>query len=121
MSSPTPPKYECAQGTIKVSGSTLPRQAGSCALHFLTRLIDPIDFICIGANANQQAVKAIGVFSEMFEEQHGRLDGSYLAFRPLRVSVTAKNFDGSSQLKDATVWRTVIVRPAKFLPVPSPA
>lgn len=105
----TPPLYDLHPGTVKVSGSTLPRQAGSCALHFLERLVDPIDFICIGANANQQAVKSIGVFSEMFVERFGQ-DGSFLAFRPLRVSVSAKNFDGSFQLKDATVWRTVVVK-----------
>lgn len=104
-----PPSYALHPGTIKVSGSTLPRQAGSCALHFLDRLMDPIDFICIGANANQQAVKAIGVFSELFHERFGQ-DGSFLAFRPLRVSVSARNFDGSFQLKDATVWRTVVVK-----------
>ena len=98
--------YVSHEGTIRISGSTVPKKAGKCARHFLERGITPIDFFCIGANANQQATKAMGVFSYMTKNY----DGLEIAFQPLRFMV--ETIDPTSQqkeLKDAIVWRCVLL------------
>ncbi len=98
--------YVPHDGTIKVSGTTIPERAGKCAFHFLNKGKRTIDFFCIGANANQQASKAMGVFAFMVRGIR-KSDNVAVAFEPLRFSTLA-NDDSGPKLKDAMVWRTVI-------------
>lgn len=102
-------EYKPHEGTIKISGSTSPLGAGKCAFHFLTRGVDPIDFFCIGAAANQQATKSMGVFLHMVEHDE-RSKGSTVAFKPYRYKTLAKDGEGNEmRFKDCTVWKTIIV------------
>lgn len=101
------PHYQEHAGTIKVSGSTEPRKAGRCAMHMLRSRTLPVDFLCIGANANQQASKTLGVFMLLTEQE---LPGTSLAFKPLRFMVSVKDaVTGEEKDKDAMVWRTVFL------------
>jgi hypothetical protein len=103
------PVYKEQEGTVKISGVTVPRKAGFCAYHFLHKGIAPIDFLCIGVNANQQATKAMGVFKYLVDHEMGDANIS-IAFQPLRFQVVAKNKETQEEkLKDCTVWRTIIL------------
>jgi len=72
--------YVPHSGTIRVGGSTGPKIAGKCAFHFYDKKVPIIDFVCIGANANQQATKAMGVFRYMLI---GSVEGLDVSFQPL--------------------------------------
>lgn len=104
-----PDLYVSHDGTIRISGGTVPRDAGKCAMHYLEQGKHNIDFLCIGANANQQATKSMGVFMLLFERNPDN-KGKTLAFRPLRFRVmTEDRQTHASFSKDATAWRTVVV------------
>ncbi len=105
------PLYKPHEGTVKISGSTVPRGAGRCAFFYLQRGLS-VEFFCIGANANQQAMKAMGIFMNMVNQdadfQSKRLS---VAFQPLRF--LTDTVDAASQghrEKDATVWKTFLVQ-----------
>lgn len=110
-----PPPYERHRGTLIISGTTVPRKAGGCACFFLEKGYDPIDFLCIGANANQQAVKAMGVMLHTIEGAEQNLDRLQIAFRPLHVTVSVEDREnpGKFYVKDATVWRLVLLARAE--------
>ena len=101
--------YVPHNGTIKVGGSTGPKITGRCALHFYEREVTPIDFVCIGANANQQATKAMGVFRYMLLSSQNIVD---VSFQPLlfkaRVHIPGQ-VDTDSEII-ITVWRTILLR-----------
>lgn len=100
------PIYEPHAGTIRISGATESKGAASCALHYLGQEISPIDFFYIGANAGQQAMKAMGIFRYTFERA---TEGTYtILFQPNRVQTKAKVRDGTDaeMLIDAVYWRS---------------
>ncbi len=113
MSEPNTPQgnfapYVRHDGTLIISGSTQPHKAGSCAYHFLRKGVQSIDFLCIGANAGQQAMKSMGVFAFKVENQDG-FDFS-VAFQPIRVSVEVDDRQTKQKVKkDAVCWRAVIL------------
>jgi hypothetical protein len=98
---------ECAS-TIRVAGKTLPKGAGRCAFHYLQKGMLPIDFMCIGANANQQATKAMGIFCHMVKHSP-EFNNIRVAFEPFPVRTLTGEAD--KQMKSATIWRTVIYEP----------
>jgi hypothetical protein len=102
-------EYVSHDATIRIAGSTLPLRAGKCAYHFLERGLSPIEFFCIGAAANQQATKSMGVFLYMVENSM-RSQNMTVAFKPYRFRTSARD-EGSAEMrdKDCTVWRTVII------------
>ena len=105
---PSVVEYVIGEGTIKVSGSTIPKRAGKCAFFYLKNGKQPIDFFCIGANANQQAMKAMGVFLHIVSESYG--EDLSVAFRPLRYkTMTNDIYTNEKKYKDCVVWRTVIL------------
>jgi hypothetical protein len=102
-------EYVSHQGTIRIAGSTVPKRAGKCAYHFLQKRINPIEFFCMGAGANQQATKSMGVFLHIFE-QAPENEGMSIAFQPYRYRTSAKDADSSIMRdKDCTVWKTVLI------------
>jgi hypothetical protein len=105
-----PERYKSHGGTVKVSGRTVPKKTGRFAFHLLRNRIFPIDFLCIGANANQQAMKSMGVFLHIVEHSPEER-GISLAFQPLRYMVeTVDSETGEHKDKDCVVWRTVILK-----------
>lgn len=106
--------YKPHPGTLKIAGGTIPKKAGICAYHYFHRGITPIDFFVIGANANQQAMKAMGVFKFRAEEESRLADKGEcplftISFAPLRFhTVTENETTHEEKEKDAVVWRTVI-------------
>ncbi len=76
------PFYKDHPSTIRIAGSTLPKGAGRCAFHYLQKQMLPIDFMCIGGNANQQATKAMGIFCYMVDTSP-EFSTIAVAFRPL--------------------------------------
>jgi hypothetical protein len=101
------PLYVPHDGTVKISGTTQPRGAGRCAYYYLRRGW-PVEFFCIGANANQQAMKSMGVFGELVKEDP-EYKGKFVAFVPERVRTSTLDGSGHEKDKDATVWKTVLV------------
>ena len=105
---PSVEEYVLGEGTIKVSGSTIPKRAGRCAFFYLKNGKNPIDFFCIGANANQQAMKSMGVFLHIVRETYG--DELSVSFRPLRYKTMTNDMQTQEKkFKDCVVWRTVII------------
>jgi hypothetical protein len=101
--------YNEHAGTVKIAGATQPKGAGWCAFCFLRQGVSPIDFMCIGANANQQATKAMGIFrtNVLRSEQHKEMD---LAFQPLLFRTHTEDAQSHEKKdKSVTVWRTMIV------------
>ena len=106
------PVYVTHPGTIRVSGATECKKAASCALHYLSQNILPIDFFYVGANAGQQAMKAMGIFRYTFERA---TEGeTTLLFQPNRVQTRALVRDGTNaeMLIDAVYWRTYVITTA---------
>jgi stage V sporulation protein SpoVS len=107
-------EYQEHSTTIKVSGSTQPKAAGRCAFHYMQKGLFPIEFLCIGANANQQATKAMGVFSFMVARSI-EFGGAQVAFQPmLRKTSTVDAISNQSRPRIVTVWRTVVFEPKTF-------
>jgi hypothetical protein len=101
------PRYVDHPGTIKIAGGTLPKGAGWCAFCYLSRGISPIDFMCIGANANQQATKAMGVFRFLVETKSEFVQME-VAFQPLLFKTeTSDPVTKDVRLKSVTIWRTI--------------
>jgi hypothetical protein len=110
------PVYESHPGTIRISGSTESKKAAACALHYLAQGVDPIDFFYVGANAGQQAMKAMGIFRYTFERSNDKFT---LLFQPNRVQTPAKVRQDSSEetLIDACYWRAYPISLASLPPV----
>lgn len=98
-------------GTVLVSGRSSPIGTGRCAAHFLDRGCLPIDFLVIGADANQQATKAMSCFREMVTQELGP-KGIFVLFTPLRYGVQTADPKTPNvvTVKDAIVWRTYVVK-----------
>ncbi len=111
------PVYIETPSTIKVAGGTIPKGAGRCAFHYLQQSKLPIDFMVIGANANQQATKAMGIFCYMVTNAP-EFAGIQVAFQPLLYK-TLTHSDTNEKFKSVTVWRTIILEPNKPKGVPS--
>src|SRR5687767_13522603 len=93
------PTYVDHEGTLKISGRTLPRGAAVCALHFLERRMKQIEFLCLGANANQQAMKVMGIFLFLVEKDSRH--SCSVAFQPLRYrTMTTDPETREQKLKD---------------------
>ena len=107
------PVYKPHEGTVKISGSTVPRGAGRCAFYYLQRGL-PVEFFCIGANANQQAMKAMGIFMNMVNEnEEFKKRRLSVAFQPLRFMTDTIDIRTQDHRdKDATVWKTFLVQVA---------
>lgn len=111
------PIYVEHPGTIRISGGTLPKNAGKCAVHYLQRGVKPLEFLCIGGNANQQATKAMGVFRFMVEHSP-EFVGVEVAFQPFLYLVPTmdESRPGHQKLKSATVWRTLLLKSEESSP-----
>lgn len=104
----SPKIYTEHPGTIRISGTTVPREAGQCAICSLEAGKKVIEFLCIGANANQQATKSMGVFLMLFERNSCN-SGKSLAFQPLEFLTYVRDRSTGQQVqRTATVWRTVM-------------
>ncbi len=107
------PVYEEHAGTIRIGGGTVPKNAGNCAYSYLLNGLECIEFFCIGANANQQATKAMGVFRFAVAANLNFKDID-IAFQPIRFLTYLQDRTTSKEREmDATVWRTVIVQRKK--------
>jgi stage V sporulation protein SpoVS len=105
----TKPEYYIEhEGTVRVSGSTLPKKAAGCAYAYLQNGFENIEFFFIGANAGHQATKAMTIFS--FTVRNELQDSGTIAFEPRRVMVQTRERGGKTIDKDATVWRVIIVK-----------
>lgn len=107
---PNIPEYVTHPGTIRVSGMTNPRDAAACAMHMLMDdTINSVDFSCIGANANQQAAKAMCILLHQFSAKFDGTDVG-LAFQPLLFSTKTALFNDKSadHVKGCTIWRVVM-------------
>ena len=103
------PLYADHPGTIKIAGATSPKGAGWCAFRYLQKSLLPIDFMCIGANANQQATKAMGIFCFIVNNAE-EFNTVEVAFQPLMFR-TSTTDPITKQVKDksVTIWRTLIL------------
>jgi hypothetical protein len=99
------PLYKSHEGTLRISGSTVPRRAGLCAFHYLHEKVPSVEFLAIGANANHNAMKAMGIFLKKVEEENnGEVT---VSFQPRRYKTVV--YEGNeSKLTDCVVWYTVI-------------
>ena len=110
MSNPIP-VYVSVEGTVKIAGDTSPRRAGQCAFHYFERGL-PVEFFCIGASANQQAMKSMSILREMVSAE-AKYAGRFVAFVPMRYQTWAKDqVSQESKAKDCTVWKTYLVSSA---------
>lgn len=98
--------YKETQSTIKIAGGTLPKGAARCAFHYLHKQMLPIDFMSIGANANQQATKAMSIFCHMVKKAP-EFAGIAVAFQPLLF----KTYTSDEEEKSVTIWRTILLEP----------
>lgn len=80
-----------------------------CAFHLLVKGSSPIEFLYIGANAGQQAMKAMGVMRQAVEEHPSIGKDIEVCFAPFRYQVPVKE-EKQEFLRDAAVWRVVTIR-----------
>lgn len=100
------PEYVRHPGTVLVSGTSASRKVAWCALGFLDEGRPNVEFMFIGASAGQQALKAIGLTSIIFEERN---EGKYLLFfRPLRFRTVIRDAESAREV-EAQVWRTYVI------------
>ena len=102
------PNYVNHEGTIKISGGTDCKKAAKCALHFLRKEIKNIEFFYLGANAGQQAMKAMGLMRLMLETA---TDGKMtVVFQPnATMTVVQDQTTFENVQKDAVFWRAMVV------------
>lgn len=114
MSNPVP-VYTEHPGTMRIAGRTLPGNAGRCAFFHLQRGLLPIDFLCVGGNANQQATKSMGVFCFMVKNAPEFANRKIqVAFQPLMFRMLLpRTADSKPEEKTVTVWRTMLVEEVK--------
>lgn len=107
------PFYEPHPGTIKISGATESIKAAKCALHYLGNQVSPIDFFYIGANAGQQAMKAMGIFRYLVEQT--AKEQATVLFQPNRVRTRlAQPIGGTVSVIDAVYWRAYLFNRAEL-------
>lgn len=101
------PIYQPHAGTVKISGATESIKAAKCALHYLGNNVSPIDFFYVGANAGQQAMKAMGIFRYLVESTaNGK---ATVFFQPNRVRTRLTNPQaGGVEVIDAVYWRAYL-------------
>ena len=101
-------EYVTHEGTVRISGQTSPRKAASCALQLLKSEVWPLEFLFIGANAGQQATKAMAFLSFVHDRQYS---GSEIAFRPSACWVISADRSNNNEpvKRLATVWTAVLV------------
>lgn len=99
------PLYQSHLGTLRISGSTAPRKAGMCAYHYLNEGVESVEFFCIGANANHNAMKSMGIFMLAVEAETNKQ--VTISFQPRRYRTVVVE-EGQESFKDCVVWRTVI-------------
>lgn len=107
----TPEAYAHGSGTINIAGRTTPGGAASCALHFLSDpKIKVVEFLSIGANAGQQAAKAMACMRDMFLSNPAN-EGADLCFIPRWCMTDAREIEtGEIRPKTCLVWRAAILR-----------
>jgi hypothetical protein len=103
------PMYKDHSGTIRVAGDSLPVNLGRFAFSFLAQGVNPIDFMCIGANANQQATKGMGIFAYKVSLEQSYADIG-IAFIPLLFKTETIDHFGLAKDKSVTIWRTLVYR-----------
>lgn len=103
------PFYVSHPGTVRIAGHTEALSAAKCALHFLGHAITPIDFFYVGANAGQQAMKAMGIMRYIVESTTQQK--ATVIFQPNRVrtEVAQGAQTGAPQIIDAVYWRAFLV------------
>jgi hypothetical protein len=107
------PLYKEHVGTIRVAGHTAPLRAARCALHFLERQILPIEFMCIGGNAGQQATKSMSILCYMVNNSK-EFTGIEVAFQPhLFKTVTVDPITKEEREKSVTIWTAMIFEKLK--------
>lgn len=98
------PIYNRTDGTVIIAGDTDPTKAGRCAAYFFKKNQFPIDFLCIGVEANQQAMKAMGFFRSLLLEARLNIDVSFV---PLRFTTITTDENKLEEAKDCTAWRSI--------------
>lgn len=99
------PLYRSHPGTIKVSGSTTPHGAASCAFKYLHEGVESVEFLYIGANAGHIAMKIMGTLLDMVEQRSGGT--TTISFQPRRYRTVVLE-SGDDRIKDCIAWYTVI-------------
>lgn len=97
--------YSQHKGTIRVAGGTVPHAAANCAYHRIQSKQVPVDLVCIGANAVNQAVKTLGVLTDLLKVEHKQVLFKSLRFRTNTFVDTART---KLQTKDCVVFRVVV-------------
>ena len=100
------PLYTPGVGTVRVSGSGDCKKIAKCALHFIHQRKMPVDFFFVGSNAGHQAIKAIGIVTEIMKDTTDGASG--LVFEILHVSTQVVTPE--AKLIDATVLRAYVIR-----------
>lgn len=101
------PVYKRHTATLNIAGSTPPNRAAKYAYRLYLDNKWPIDFLVIGGNANQQAMKAMGLFRDRVMRISRQ--AVTVTFAPIRVRVsTIVQGKETSIMKEATAWRTVL-------------
>lgn len=103
-----PPTYVEHLGTIRVAGTSVPRQVAQAAQALIARGVEPIDFFFIGGNAGQQANKAITILTYQIGIESN--DSVTASFAPLRVMTMTEDAEHTSKEKDASVWRLLLTQ-----------
>lgn len=87
----------------------MPRKAAFCAMAFLDERRPDVEFLFIGAAAGQQALKAVGILSDLFENKWR--SEFVLVFRPMRFRTTIMPTTPTEAPRDvdAQVWRAVVL------------
>lgn len=95
------------EGTLRISGATSPHSA---AAHGVARYDQDkvVELVCIGANANHQASKAMGVLRDSILTKAG-VGKVEVAFIPLRYKTVTVS-EGKPHEKDCNVWRMVVIQ-----------
>jgi stage V sporulation protein SpoVS len=108
------PTYVTHAGTVKVAGGTVPRKAAWCAFAFMEERRVNVEFLFIGASAGQQALKAIGILTEIFESRWGT--DYALVFRPMRfkTAIHSQTEQVPDREVDAQVWRAHVLDLSKL-------
>ena len=108
------PFYVETKATLKISRITDPQKAGRSAHHNLIQGHLP-EFLCIGANANNQAMKSMSVLRYIVETS----SKATVAFQPFRCKVhLTDRVTKITEPYDAIVWKTLVIEhePAKRIP-----
>jgi hypothetical protein len=103
-----PTSYIIHDGTVRIAGGTDCKKAAKCALHFLRKGIKVVDFFYLGANAGQQAMKAMGLMRLIFETAtEGKMT---VVFQPNAAKTMVRDQATFQDVeKDAVYWRVSVI------------